>query len=74
VSATEIQLDYRDLSSLGPASPSERDAPAERRPAGQGDGGIASVAGGALAFTGRARGDNLFIDFAEFVDSGHQRR
>jgi hypothetical protein len=73
MSATDIRLYYRDISSAGVASrlPCATPADAPRTPHA-GCGAWTSVAGGVShAYTGRSQGGTLWIDFAEFVATSH---
>jgi hypothetical protein len=71
MSATDIRLYYRDLSSAGVASRLTCKTPSDA-PLQTGSGAWTSVAGGVShAYTGRSQGGTLWIDFAEFVATSH---
>ncbi len=73
MSAADIRLYYRDLSSAGVASRLPRATAADAPPTLQPTSGAwTSVAGGVShAFIGRSQGGALWIDFAEFVATSH---
>jgi hypothetical protein len=73
MSATDIRLYYRDLSSAGVASRLPCETPADTPPTPQsGSGAWTSVAGGVShAYIGRLQGGTLWIDFTEFVAVSH---